>query len=166
MPDAIRTPNPVFSFTVIGPKKNEFYESELKTITRKYHNWGNGSIFELIENYNAKYILINNVALTQIHRYEKLSNVPYRRDSRCRVNCVFDETNEVKYFSKYYYPKISGQKRPVVYIMKNMFKNNLKISHLNNNKIVYLYCEDIKNTIMKLLKENPRYFQEKHEKLF
>jgi aminoglycoside N3'-acetyltransferase len=73
-PRAQRTPHPIYSFAVIGPRTPEIMACRSTT------TFGNDSPFGLFERENATIAMLGCTWAynTQIHRYEELAAVPYR----------------------------------------------------------------------------------------
>jgi aminoglycoside N3'-acetyltransferase len=73
-PRAQRTPHPIYSFAVIGPRSSELMACPSTT------TFGNDSPFGLFEREQATIAMLGCTWAfnTQIHRYEELAAVPYR----------------------------------------------------------------------------------------
>lgn len=71
-PNFKRTIHPIYSWFVAGKLQSEILNLKEKSIL------GEGSVFEFIENYKTKIILLNTSHLTYVHRIEELCYVPYR----------------------------------------------------------------------------------------
>lgn len=71
---ARRTPNPIFSFTVLGPKSEAIISCKNTT------TFGADSIFDYFEQANAAFIMLGCGwrNCTQFHKYEEQAKVPYR----------------------------------------------------------------------------------------
>ena len=74
LPYSHRTNDPIYSFVVAGENSKDILSLSSNTC------WGDGSVFEYIEQTNAKYILMGCDwnSCTLIHRYEEIERVPYR----------------------------------------------------------------------------------------
>ena len=72
-PNFKRTIHPIYSWFVAGK-----LQSEILNLNEEKSILGEGSVFEFIENYNTKIILLNTSHLTYVHRIEELCYVPYR----------------------------------------------------------------------------------------
>lgn len=74
VPHAVRTPHPIYSFAVLGPRAAEIGACPSST------TFGDDSPFGLFERENATVIMMGCswAFNTQIHRYEELARVPYR----------------------------------------------------------------------------------------
>ena len=74
LPYSRRTIDPIYSFVVAGNNADAILRLSANTC------WGDGSVFEYIEQTNAKYVLMGCDwnSCTQIHRYEEMKRVPYR----------------------------------------------------------------------------------------
>ncbi len=72
---AHRTPHPIYSFAVAGPRAGEFMSCANST------TFGDDSVFALCERLNARLVMLGCDwgACTQFHRYEEAAQVPYRR---------------------------------------------------------------------------------------
>jgi aminoglycoside N3'-acetyltransferase len=73
-PEAVRTPHPIYSFGVLGPRAAEIIACPSST------TFGDDSPFGLFELENATVVMMGCTWAynTQIHRYEELAAVPYR----------------------------------------------------------------------------------------
>jgi aminoglycoside N3'-acetyltransferase len=73
-PDAIRTPHPIYSFVVRGPRAAEIAACPSST------TFGDDSPFGLFEREDARMVMLGCgwESCTQTHRYEELARVPYR----------------------------------------------------------------------------------------
>lgn len=68
-----RTPHPIYSFAVLGPRKEEIMSCKNTT------TFSDDSTFGYFESSNTVFITLGRIwAATQIHRYEELAKVPYR----------------------------------------------------------------------------------------
>lgn len=74
LPDARRTPHPIYSFAVLGPGAEEAAAASNST------TFGDDSIFALFEQRDARLAMLGCdwQSCTQIHRYEEERRVPYR----------------------------------------------------------------------------------------
>lgn len=74
LPETRRTPHPIYSYVVLGPRMQELIEC------RQDGAFGEGTVFELFEAENARIVMVGAdwQSLTQVHRYEELLRVPYR----------------------------------------------------------------------------------------
>jgi aminoglycoside N3'-acetyltransferase len=72
--EAVRTPHPIYSFAVLGPRSAEI------AACRSTTTFGDDSPFGLFESENATIVMMGCTwdYNTQIHRYEELAAVPYR----------------------------------------------------------------------------------------
>ena len=73
-PQALRTPHPIYSFAVLGPRAMEIAKCPSTT------TFGDDSPFGLFERERAAVVMLGCswAFNTQFHRYEEISNVPYR----------------------------------------------------------------------------------------
>jgi FkbH-like protein len=71
---AIRTQHPIYSFVCLGPESERFSFSSFES------SFGLGSVFEVFEDMNATFVMMGCSWKfnTFFHRFEELSNVPYR----------------------------------------------------------------------------------------
>lgn len=69
-----RTPHPVYSFAVAGPRRDLLLNSASTGA------FGSGSIFEIFEGLNTRIVMLGASwdCCTQVHRYEEYYEVPYR----------------------------------------------------------------------------------------
>lgn len=76
LPEARRTPHPVYSFAVAGPLADEL------TACRPDRAFGVGTVFEVFERHGARIVMLGAgwSSCTQVHRYEELAAVPYRHE--------------------------------------------------------------------------------------
>ncbi|MDC1160474.1 HAD-IIIC family phosphatase, partial [Luminiphilus sp.] len=74
LPETHRTPHPIYSFAVIGPRAEMIADCPSST------TFGDDSPFGLFERENARFVMLGCGwdSCTQIHRYEELEKVPYR----------------------------------------------------------------------------------------
>jgi FkbH-like protein len=74
MPEALRTPHPIYSFAVLGPRAAEIAACACTT------TFGDDSPFGLFERAGATDVMLGCgwIYNTQFHRYEELARVPYR----------------------------------------------------------------------------------------
>ena len=74
LPEARRTPHPVYSFAVAGPLADELMGC------RADGAFGAGTVFEVFERHDARIVMLGAgwSSCTQVHRYEELAAVPYR----------------------------------------------------------------------------------------
>lgn len=74
IPESIRTPHPIYSFVVLGPRAREIAACPSTT------TFGDDSPFGFFERENARLVMLGCGwdACTQIHRYEEAAKVPYR----------------------------------------------------------------------------------------
>ena len=75
--DFKRTKHPIYSWSVCGK-----YKKDLLALNNK-ESFGNGTPFEFILNHNGKLLTLGNIigsSITMGHHWEKIANVPYRRD--------------------------------------------------------------------------------------
>lgn len=74
LPEARRTPHPVYSYVVLGPRREDLLAC------RRDAAFGEGTVFEFFEADDARIVLAGASwqTLTQVHRYEELFGVPYR----------------------------------------------------------------------------------------
>jgi len=82
---ATRTPQPIYSFAVAGPRAAELAATANSTA------WGDDSIFALFELLDARLVMAGCgwEACTQFHRYEEQSQVPYRQYKTFSGNADF-----------------------------------------------------------------------------
>jgi FkbH-like protein len=87
LPESRRTPHPVYSYVVLGPRRDELLSS------RGDGAFGAGTVFELFEADNARIVMAGAdwQALTQVHRYEELLAVPYRERMHIEGTADFGE---------------------------------------------------------------------------
>ncbi|HEX5608556.1 MAG TPA: HAD-IIIC family phosphatase [Solirubrobacterales bacterium] len=78
LPEARRTPHPVYSYVVLGPRRDDLLAC------RQDAAFGAGTVFELFESENARIVMVGSdwQELTQVHRCEELLDVPYRTEMR------------------------------------------------------------------------------------
>ena len=76
LPEARRTPHPVYSFAVAGPLADELMGC------RSDRAFGAGTVFEVFERRGARIVMLGAgwSSCTQVHRYEELAAVPYRHE--------------------------------------------------------------------------------------
>lgn len=76
LPEARRTPHPVYSFAVAGPLADELLAC------RRDRAFGAGTVFEVFERRGARIVMLGAEwsSCTQVHRYEELAAVPYRHE--------------------------------------------------------------------------------------
>jgi aminoglycoside N3'-acetyltransferase len=82
---AIRTPHPIYSFAVCGPRAKDIAACQSST------TFGDDSPFGLYERENATVVMMGCswAFNTQIHRYEELAAVPYRYPKTFSGNADF-----------------------------------------------------------------------------
>lgn len=87
LPESRRTPHPIYSYVVLGPRTRELVEC------RQDGAFGEGTVFELFEAENARIVMVGAdwQSLTQVHRYEELLRVPYRVPMRVEGVADFGE---------------------------------------------------------------------------
>jgi FkbH-like protein len=87
LPEACRTPHPIYSYVVLGPRSDDLLSC------RHDAAFGQGTVFELFEIENARIVMLGAdwQELTQVHRYEELARVPYRESMRVRGIADFGE---------------------------------------------------------------------------
>ncbi|HYG95962.1 MAG TPA: AAC(3) family N-acetyltransferase [Solirubrobacterales bacterium] len=85
LPEARRTPHPVYSHVVLGPRLEELMGCRHDTA------FGEETVFELLESANARIVMVGAdwQSLTQVHRYEELLRVPYREPMRVEGTADF-----------------------------------------------------------------------------
>ena len=87
--DFKRTRHPIYSWSVFGKYKNDLL---------KYNNkeaFGKNTPFDFIENNKGKYLVLGNItgtAMTMVHHWEKVANVPYRKEKSFKGKYI-DEDN-------------------------------------------------------------------------
>ena len=72
--DAIRTPHPIYSFAVMGPRRSEIADCANSS------TFGDDLVFALFEKLNGRLVMLGCdwSYCTQFHRYEEEAQVPYR----------------------------------------------------------------------------------------
>ena len=155
-----RTFDPIYSFVVVGDKADLL----MKCITNS--PWDDSSIFYTFEINNAQHIMLGCGwgSCTQIHRYEQLSNVPYRFFKEFKGTANYGEGN-CNVISKMFVRDLKKEidlsliKQKIIncssYSRINVFKG--RIESLNNN--------DLFENTMKILKKDINFFIKKESSL-
>ncbi len=144
---SVRTKNPIYSFAIIGPKKDELLE---------YNNFtafGNNSIFEYFNNNNVTYIMICCMHLTQIHYYEEIFKVPYREYKKFSGIVNFENkfiNYEIEMFVRNLDINANLGFKYIEYLKKDL--NTIEL--YDNKKIYTISCKNIEKNISEHLKIN------------
>ena len=123
-----RTPQPFHSYLVLGKEVNKIKKLKLKT------SWGKTSIFDFISKSNARICNLGlkwNQGCSYLHRFEELTNVPWRYFKKFQFNMYHNKKflgvcKEVKFCSpkkgllKYNYKKFI----PLIEKQKTFLKFN------------------------------------------
>ena len=150
--EARRTAHPIYSFVILGPLADAVSDTFGETA------FGSGSAFEFFEAHNATIVMMGCDWLhcTQFHRYEELSNVPYRfyKDFDGQIDAGKGPRNvSVKMYV-----------RELGYDNENAFttfvaaadrENVIKRTPLGGGEIQSATCADIKRISMSLLQNDP-----------
>lgn len=125
--DSFRTKHPLYSFAVIGNKKNLFYKCDEET------GVGKGSPFNIVHQNDGKIAVLNlneKSSMTFYHYVEKMHNVEYRHIIDFNVKYI-DENNFVSHKEYSYYARkrdngVVTLLEPVAKILwkKKLYKGN------------------------------------------
>ena len=128
-----RTPQPLHSYLVLGKDVNKIKKLKLKT------SWGNTSIFDFMSKSNARICNLGlnwNRGCSYLHRFEELTNVPWRYFKKFQFKMYYDkkflgvceevkfcspENELLKYDYKKFIPLIEKQKSFLKF-SSNLFK--------------------------------------------
>ena len=97
--NSYRTKHPIYSFTVIGKKKNLFYTCD------DFTGVGSGSPFDVVYKNNGKIAVLNlseTKSMTFYHYVEKMHDVDHRHTIKFNVNYIDNDNNRFKKKYGYY----------------------------------------------------------------
>lgn len=152
---SIRTVDPVYSFVVLGFKKNEL--GYLKCT----HSYGINSMFAQIRKNNGKIMCIGvddyNRWMTFFHHIEEIQKVPYRYLKEFSGN-IIDENNKHKKIKHYLYVRkldigVKTELNPMGAILEA--EDIIKISHIGKSKIRLMDSRQVYDRTIKELSLNP-----------
>ena len=157
-----RTNDPMFSFSVRGPKL--LINSNLEDIK----SFGRNSIFETLSNMSAGILLYgaNFNSTTAIHHAESLLNVPYRYKKNFAGKLLINKKQFNISYSSHFRPFGKYLDYRWDYLLKDLIKNNIiqKISpfiyYLSLNQLINFWTKNIKEDIFYLIDNKSRLWVE------
>ncbi|MCW9034182.1 MAG: amino acid adenylation domain-containing protein [Rhodospirillales bacterium] len=150
IPNILRTPHPIYSWVAVGPLAKNLANMPNKT------TFGDTSSFAYIESMNARYLMLGTHALTQGHRYEELSNVPYRYYKKFEGVCDYGNGPEPDSCAMYV-RDLNINPWPISHekYFSDILINDAKKDAFGETEVLSVLCSDVRRSFMKVLEANP-----------
>ena len=160
--NSIRTEDPIYSFVVIGQNSHKYKNFNNQT------SWGEGSIFEYFEKINAKILTLGCglESITQFHRYEQITKVPYRYYKSFEGVAEYSSGNK-KVKTKLFARDLNLNPKNNMNLIKDSIKksNSFYETFLFRGNAKVIDTKDLANIIKEELLKNPYCLLENADKI-
>ena len=157
--DAIRTEHPIYSFIMIGP-----LSQEINRLQSDQTCFGDDSIFDYFQRYNAKYLLMGTSEITHIHYYEEKIKVPYRYFKTFTGKVFYSEKSQAQNIQMYVRDLKVNPLFSVSSILRHLARD-VKRNIFGSHWIQSVSCHDLESKILEKLQENNFIFLKNAKKV-
>ncbi len=148
-----RTSHPIFSFTLIG-KKKDYLKSSINTC------FGKNSLFDYFRRNNGKILCLGSgfSSITFMHHIEEISKVDYRKH-KIFSGYIKEKTKLKKVYTNYFVRKNKKIKNNFLNFEKYLIKKK-KINYYNFDRfnVIKINSKEMFDQGINILKKRPRYF--------
>ena len=151
--DAIRTPHPIYSFAVLGKRKEEFLNCDDKEA------YGDNSVFGLFHKINGTIVSIGldfNSTFTLHHHVELKTGCNYRRTKN--FTGIYVEKNgmsSIKTYSMFVRATLRTQTYIVPGMNELLKRGIIKETKIGEAKVHYAFAKDFFDNMSKIIKYHP-----------